>query len=523
MMSRSVGDRGAVEVHSGRAVFLGLFAVLAWASFGCSSSSSGEAPDASNASVDGAGGCAANTCEDVEADTTAGGEGGALFASGTRLRARVQVPTADGGDDAAAIVLGWHDQLLDIDCQMVKTTDGAYQCLPTQYSVQRVFSTPTCEPGSGVARIFQPSGFDCSVGFGAFDVQTPACEYSTVSGVVALGQAIPGSIDTYGYIRTVAGECNQLRPPPGGENPWTYCEVSDVDMSMFVSAEVTERDVGQVRQRRFRTEDGASAVLVPLLDPALGVSLYAEDDQLLPLVPSFSGAGFELFSDAACTERALCASPQCVNVVISRPACVSTAYRLTDTVSTVYGPGPDHCAAQSPPQGDGIACYAQVEALAKIPYTKAKIGSGRLRALWIEHGGEAVEPSGWFYDEVLDTTCWTMSIADGSLRCVPIGQGYQWPAVFSDATCDTRVGYELVGECLFEPPAFATFTAGDVAQEVWRMTPVNVSAPSVTYTRNGQPEGGKAFNCTARPDNAPYYASQPIALDTLAEVSERVE
>lgn len=84
-------------------------------------------------------------------------------ASGSRIVAR-RGHTADG----ARVLIGWHDELLDIDCDFVTATDGRMRCLPiAQAATVSYFADEWCSvqavvlpcPPGDVVRVF--SGTVC--------------------------------------------------------------------------------------------------------------------------------------------------------------------------------------------------------------------------------------------------------------------------------------------------------------------------------------------------------------------------
>lgn len=66
-----------------------------------------------------------------------------IYKSGSRIKMQT-LTTPDG----AKAFLGWHDMTLDIDCQMVKATDGKSRCLPFPDSwahLDPYFADATCQ------------------------------------------------------------------------------------------------------------------------------------------------------------------------------------------------------------------------------------------------------------------------------------------------------------------------------------------------------------------------------------------
>lgn len=461
-----------------------------------------------------------------DAEIAVGPAASTLFGSGERLRARL-VRAADGSSaHGEGLLIGWRDTALDIDCEVVPAVDGNLYCLPIQTGVLRVFQTPTCAPESGAARLYGPSGQSCADGYGTYmQGGAESCGYEPRYGVVALGAQQSGSLATYAYVRTADGACNKLGPPPGDPNPpYIYCEMAEAPLETFVAAQVTSTQLGDLRLDVQHTEDGAFAPL-GLFHDTFDAGLYPYHGQLMPdnsAVPQVSGPGFSFFSDADCTQPVVCSPPSCAGALHMSDAdfCNSTIIGLGGPVTSLYGPAQGiGCGPQPNPYGGEIQCYAATETYPGLPYDEVAVGAGRLRSLWISYQGHVAEQLWELWDTELGTRCTVDRQSSGPLTCHP-PTIWDWEAVFEDASCETRIGYAYRGPSCDAPSPVVYGQLGGYTQPtgLYRMLALDLPIPERTYTRNGQPEGGQAFNCTEN-EAAPaeLFVAEPLDEGLLAE------
>jgi hypothetical protein len=419
----------------------------------------------------------------------------AAFTQGERLSPRLFASPEDTVD--AVVLRGWRDTLLDLDCEFAPAIDGSMRCLPINSQIQRVYSTPTCEPDSALARIQDGDEFDCGQGYVTYGVDAGTCTFSLEYGVVRLGDEVPASDVNVGYYRPYSGDCIPIISSFPTD---TYCTFSDEPLATFVGADVVLEDIGMIQRRTLVAEDG-SIQLDGIFDPDLGVDLFGATDEL---VPSVSGT-FAAYADASCSEPAACSSePSCGFVKVDE-GCEQRVMDIGAVIGEAFA-GSD-CA---PVDDNQATCYAASER-PEIGYVEQHVGAGRLARVWINHAATPIVPLDiFFYDTELESNCF---VRDASGVCSLPESIYGFGSVFSDAECLVKIGAAYLSSCR-EPPK----TVDGNVDEPMTVEPLP-AFEGPTYTRNGQPDDGPAFNCTERPLATPLYAFEPSTIE-LAPVIE---
>ena len=414
------------------------------------------------------------------------------FVSGTRLRARALVSAED--PTAVAALIRWYDQSLELDCLFVDTVDQEIRCLPVDSLVIRGYSTPDCAPGSEIA-VIAGQAFDCDVGTAVYWQNSAEADETCGAwlpeyGGVQLGEKLPLT-DSY---HDNTGTCTLLSKP-SPEWKGNYCRYELLPAATFVGASLDVTEVGTLERHTLRGDDGSVEVR-RAYDPVLGEPVYPDRGRLLPSV-SGSAPGF---ADEACTEPAACGAP-CPDIGVLWTDSCSADVALLGAAKIPGWWAEDMCVAA--PFDQNSWCRVITEIRPAIEYQLRNTGGGRLRRSWIERGGVALVPhDDYFYDTVLDTLC--RADESTAYRC----EHHDWDlaSVFSDPECLDRIGAEYKNTC--QPPPNAV--AG--ADGPLKVVPAPEFA-GPTYTRNGQPDEGQAFNCTQRPEPTPLYELVPAGVD----------
>lgn len=412
------------------------------------------------------------------------------FEPGSRLIPRAVASPEDPA--RVAQLLGWHDQTLALDCSFATTVDGDIRCVPIDTLAIRGFSSPDCAPGTEIV-IIAAQQFDCDQGLVTYWQNAPTADESCGQwfpeyGAIKLGQKLA---ITQGY-RNDGGACvPQWKPSPD----WTanYCQYSEAPLADFVRADTLSEPVGAVQRQTLVGEDGSRQVWRGY-DPELKHEVYPDRGRLLPPV----GGQAEAFSDPGCTTPAACGTPCRGGVTLfwDDELCAADVARLG--VTEVDGYAGDTCMAIT--LGPGSTCYEVVELRPPLLYEPLQVGAGRLQRTWARHADTPLVPDGSFYDTVLETPCFAIEASPGQFQCE--ASAAQMHSVFSDPECLVRLGAEYENSCK-PPPGAVGSPDGPL-----RVMPLPaVEGP--TYTRNGQPDDGPAFNCSARPNPTPLYDLLP--------------
>jgi hypothetical protein len=448
-----------------------------------------------------------------------GGEGAPpTLASGARLKARLLVPTGTTEMTATSgLHVGWHDQELGIDCRFTKSPDGGYLCLPILQGGLRVYSTPTCEPGTDLMALLDSPSTDGArecAGLVFYGYEPPGCGERTTGGVLRL--LGPTSLSNHGYVKTFFGDCNPRPaplPPPDGAR-WIYCTVEEVPLETFVPATEQIRKVGAKRQLVLAGEDGSReprAVLHPDFEAPLVRDWWGGKDLIADVghaggICTVPGSG-EKVCDVAVSS--------CAPAVLVRPdACTATTYAAS------AGPAANvTCGSQN--------CFDLGPALPRIPYEERALGSARLRPLWVSEGPEALAPTGYFRDEKLGTTCRPEAAQGGKIRCVPrdptVSHDFEsgFREIFSDPKCEASLGFEYRPLCGETAPRYAATPIVTYADaKIVRMVPLAEAIPATTYAGRGPPLGRAVLCMPQEKPPTALFRAEPLEQSELVELVE---
>lgn len=422
---------------------------------------------------------------DTQAEPTGAGEGEAPlpFEPGSRLLPRTLASSEDPA--RVAVLLGWRDQELALDCEFADTVEGDVRCLPIHNVALRRFSSPDCAAGTEVAVID-----DCGVGLAVHERNAPGAdescgEWSPQYRAIELGQKLP---NTTVYYRNSWGSCVP-------DSPANVCEVTEVPLSGFVGAEFVPEAVGAIERHTLVGDDGSREIKRGY-DPEIEHAVYPDRGRLVPDVHN----ALESFADPECTQPAAC-STSCIGAVtVFERGCEADVARLGAAEVDAYELG-GACTAQTP--NPDLKCHEVVEIRPPLLHERQQVGEGRLQRVWARHADAPLMPLGWsFYDTVLGTRCGPEETSPGQYQCVYHGN---MGSVFSDPECLVRIGAERRDSDCGQPPDVVAGPEGPL-----RVIPLpEVKGP--TYSSNGVPDGlpvPPAF-CSERPDPAPIYDLVP--------------
>lgn len=149
------------------------------------------------------------------------------------------------------------------------------------------------------------------------------------------------------------------------------------------------------------------------------------------------------------------------------------------------------------------------------PPGEAGFTSGsRLRARTLTAADGARQSAGW-YDSELGLECQPVISSDGRQRCIPLaGQAFTG-SLFSDAGCQTRLGYMVAG-C--DEPRFAFSSGGDTC-------PARYMLWEVAGRHTGTVYSGSPANCveaTTTPYTT-YRLGEGVRPDTFVEVETVID
>lgn len=463
------------------------------------------------------------TADDAQVQT--GGD--VSIRSGARLRARGWVLAGSSGTVAETGVLaGWHDDQLDLDCELVPSVDGTVRCLPLELSISTVYSTPTCQPESALAELMpNREGLECPGGFGIYD-HYPSDGGPVRYGAVKLGRPVAASRTTHGYLRNAFGQCvpfSDQAVVPGLDR--IYCEMVEQPDIEFAVATSTLEPAGVASVTRYTTDDGATQP-AGLVHPTLGVPLAPWFANLVPVVPAYSnGPGTGTFADAACTQTIICAGGDADVVpplLVVGNQCSMKTFHAGPAPTAAYWREADGTCVPNTPDVPASSCRTLVDEVPAIPRKEVALGAGRLKPKWLApEGAPLTQADRYFYDAALDWDCTPRRASDGKLRCLPdvyIPGG--WAPAFDDEECTEAIGVtgetndtaDTLGCGLV--PRFRVF-GSDVA----RLTPGEDGAK--VYRHGFGPESKSG--CEPLPRGTAWYRSETMDPAELAELVEKVD
>lgn len=412
------------------------------------------------------------------------------FDPGSRLIPRAAASAEDPVH--VAQLFGWYDQVLDLDCSFANTVEGDIRCVPIDTQVIRGFTSPDCAPGTEIA-VIPSQGFDCDQGLVVYSRNAPdadeSCgEWLPEYGVIELGEKLPKTQFFYG-----SGQVCLAHEEPSPDWTANYCQYTEASLADFVRADILEEPVGAIERHTYVGEDGSRQVWRGY-DPGIASGVFPDRGRLLPSV----GGSLAAFADPGCTVPAAC-GVQCGEVTLfwDEGLCVADVARLGAT--QVDGYAGDTCTALQ--QGD-LACYEVVEIRPPLIYANEQVGVGRLQLTWARHADTSLMPIGLLYDTELATPCYATELSPGQFQCESLAGPL--PSVFSDPECLVRIGAEASDGGCSPPPGAVRGPDG----EPLRVNPLPVF-DGPTYTRNGQPDDGPAFNCSERLDPTALYELIP--------------
>lgn len=354
--------------------------------------------------------------------------------SGSRLRARTIVGT-DGGDP---IFVGWHDTLMQTDCQSYIMADGVERCVPVEVVAAKHFADAACSTAVGVVRATRRCG---------------QYRFAFLLGLDGRGHVFPFGAPHTGTVYDVNEGCT-----PTSNVGSAYVLGPETPPDMFLATRYENVPVGDYLQIRIGFSDGSWS---------MGPSLHRGDgSECQPgLQPPGSAACVPLedtvveavYADAACTQRAFFwdrgasdVPDLTVMMVEEQRACSrsATAYDVVAALAqtTYYVRTLGACVARTRVAEDRLYTGAE-RAPFPVGTMAATTGAGRVGSLvWL--GPDGVRLPQGAYDRELGLPCRHFVARDGVLRCLP-----RFPRTVrasTDAACGTV--QELAAACHGTPP-----------------------------------------------------------------------
>jgi hypothetical protein len=351
--------------------------------------------------------------------------------SGPRLRARLLV----GGGDP--IFNGWHDSLLDTDCQPAIATDGQERCMPFGARIDLYYSDASCT---------QPLG---AVYRGTCGSTSYAFADTGVRHAYPLGAVFSGTV----YEN--AGGCGKATVPARFE---VRALGAEAPPETFVLSTYHHQVVGAFEHSFNDFSDGTTIDTGALV--FANASCNPNASELGPVRCRVTApAAAPAYTDPACTQKILAWNRQPYDppsvdalVVFGPQACDATYtyYRVTADVTAPqyyeYVGGMCTMLATAP----NTVLYTVQQTTDPSPVGTVVRGPnrGRIGTLyWVGPDNIAI-PTGNF-DQQTGLPCTPFNAADANLRCLPAA-GASTLAT-EDATC-SGMQQLIVSECYGAPP-----------------------------------------------------------------------
>ncbi len=392
---------------------------------------------------------------------TVGGDFVPPWHSGTRIRARVW-RTADG----EPLFGGWHDTLLDTDCDSYVAADGIERCIPSHVRTDRYFSDTTC--ASPIAVV--PTGAPCGK-----DQYTWQADVSNNVHILALGAVYAGP------IYDVLDSCNQVTVGTST----AHLLGAEVPASSFARTVYHNVKIGNYIHTFGGFEDGAQIDNGVLVLPD-NRGCFPRADGIGPATCGYPYAVTPVFTDAACSDRIYAWNRQATDpampalLVASEPGLCQRARTMLQptadvTMPTAYERTATGCIARATTGSTRLLRATVVTD--PFPHGTAVPTArvGRLgHLLWIADDDHVATVIG-DWDQELGVPCHPFLGGDGTFRCLPASP-VAVPAT-ADPTCATGVA-ERAGACYGTPPYDGVTYASceDTAMRIHHLANVGTSA-----------------------------------------------
>lgn len=337
--------------------------------------------------------------------------------AGERLRPRVVRP-----QDGVGRLVGWHDTMLDVDCDFEMATDGVWRCLPAGQEI-RVYSDEDCQvPGAIESTLTESTAY----------LRKEGCAGTEI---FETGELQGGFIFVF-----EDGECQQRG------NPEHYAVGAPVPPSTWVAATVmTETGDTALQRRHLEAEEGTCAALQSsIAESGLPANARLTADGTLRFLPTGILASGRLWDSESCdgTEAVeSCEAPSAILLEQPSESACDDRFRVhgigteltagafearssceprtvREPITNVYSVG-----AELPSDAFPVAVEGRTE------------GPGRLQH--VTHtleGGGIVDTSHEYWDTELDRSCRSGATSDGLTRCIP----RHIDVVFVDSECQER-------------------------------------------------------------------------------------
>lgn len=402
---------------------------------------------------------------DAAIDAETFGPPPAAFVNGTRLRAiRQQVGDVDR-------LVGWHDMLLDLDCDFMDTPMGQ-RCMPYAIGTTNLNADPQCTVPLASTHQFRLTGCGTTPGY-IYNNQTKTAHVITPH----LGPT---------YILT-AGSC-VVRDAP----ELALFDIGPaVDVTRFVGSHEEQTAGREFSYLETVADDGARVRESTVVNNATGKKcawLDTNVDERRCI--DDATVGVLAYADAACSDEVVLVNQQVSNVVVKQPTLCDDHPRVLTLGAAFTGP-----LFQRDVNGTCVTMTTTLLAfrpgqdhIADYPVASPTVGPGtsRVRPLvWRTTSGEDFEDY-FFWDTAVDAKC-TPFVDAASKRqiCGSVWTSNFFP-IYTDATCGSTPRY-VVSDCrerggaTWYPTAPFSGTCDGLAFQV--ITYGTAGAPTAAYER----------------------------------------
>lgn len=432
--------------------------------------------------------------------------------SGTRLRARLL------GSAEAALLVGWRDTQLGVDCDWIEGPDGMLRCYPARAGVfyadagctQAVVEAPAAQ---ALAPYVRRGYFACDLpttyAVGAVTAPPSELHYGVPGACIAFGAPAPGSVfhaTTPMDLGLLMSGTHALVPRgprlaldvvTGSDGSWDARAIADTTRGIHCNRTTFDRS-----QPATRCEPDA------VINPS---GAFADDTCQGPRLGYF---------------RAFRAAPFCSDppggVLITPVQDGGQRYATpgAEHLGTIYSPTNQTCeAAAAFPENRHFLAGAEIDPAVWAPLTTTVEGAGRLRLEALTTStGERLSAVG-FRDDQRGHRCTDILAADGQRRCLPsdsAGMSY-----WADAGCTVPVNMRATGAPA--PTSLVNYLTGEPACGDAYCAHIYTVA---TLTDLSTLHGGSPADCYATApiaDQAYYVATGEIAPTAFVALTTRTE
>ncbi len=389
----------------------------------------------------------------------------AAFASGTRLRPiRQQVGDVDR-------LAGWHDMLLDLDCDFMDTPMGL-RCMPTAVGSTNLTADPACTVPLAASPGFAVQGCGATPGY-IYDVRAKKAF------------SITPHADT-AYIASGGGCAPRSAPELA-----LFDIGPEVAVTLFVGSHEEQTAGREFSYLETVADDGARVRQSTVVNNATGKRcdwLDTNIDERRCVDDAVTGT--VAYTDAACSDEVLLTGAVAANIVVQQPTLCDDNPRILEAGAAYSGPlfqrdGSGACVATT---SASLAFRPGREHHTDFPAAVRAVGAGtsRVRALvWRTASGEDFEDY-YMWDTAVDAKCTPLVDATTKRQvCGPIWTSEIYP-VYTEASCSSTARYVLSdcrehGGAVWYPTAEITGTCDGFAFQV--VTYVTTGAPGVAFER----------------------------------------